>query len=80
MKELLDIIEAYRHSVEPMALATVVETAGSSYRRPGAKMLIFENGRTVGCLSGGCLDEDAVMHAQRVIERQKPVLIEYRPG
>jgi xanthine dehydrogenase accessory factor len=40
------------------ALATVVRIAGSAYRRPGAKLLVEEDGRTLGSISGGCLEGD----------------------
>jgi xanthine dehydrogenase accessory factor len=42
MKELTGIIETRRiHRDKTLALATVVQTEGSSYRRPGARMLIL---------------------------------------
>jgi xanthine dehydrogenase accessory factor len=40
------------------ALATVVSISGSAYRRPGAKFLIEEDGKTLGSVSGGCLEAD----------------------
>ena len=40
------------------ALATVVAVDGSSYRRPGARMLVLDDGATVGGVSGGCLEAD----------------------
>jgi xanthine dehydrogenase accessory factor len=77
MKELLEIISAYKQSPTPMALATIVQTAGSSYRRAGARMLVTMKGRTIGCISGGCLDQDVVLHAQEVIRSGKSTLITY---
>ena len=47
-------------------LATVVATAGSTYRKPGARMLIMADGSYVGLLSGGCLEADLKLHAQEV--------------
>jgi xanthine dehydrogenase accessory factor len=52
----------------PLALATLVEVDGSSYRRPGAKLLIHADGSTVGNLTGGCLDQEIVEAAQAVYE------------
>jgi xanthine dehydrogenase accessory factor len=46
------------------ALATVVDIAGSSYRRPGAKFLVEDDGRTLGGVSGGCLEADVREIAQ----------------
>ena len=40
------------------ALATVVRIEGSAYRRPGAKLLVEEDGETLGSISGGCLEGD----------------------
>lgn len=44
----------------PFLLATVVRVSGSSYRRPGARMLVAGDRWLSGCVSGGCL-EGAVM-------------------
>ncbi|EJF07902.1 XdhC family protein, partial [Pontibacter sp. BAB1700] len=62
MKELQDIVEAYelaRQEGKQAALATVVQVQGSSYRRPGARMLVTEDGQLTGAISGGCLEGDA---------------------
>jgi xanthine dehydrogenase accessory factor len=47
-------------------LATVVATAGSTYRKPGARMLIMADGSCAGLLSGGCLEADLNIHAREV--------------
>lgn len=70
MKELNDIILAYDKAVlgnKQTALATVVKVEGSSYRRPGARMLVTENGEITGAISGGCLEGDALRKAQMAI-------------
>ena len=61
----------------PAVLATVVNTAGSTYRKPGARMLILPEGRYVGLLSGGCLEGDLAEHAARVLAEGRPRAIEY---
>jgi xanthine dehydrogenase accessory factor len=58
-------------------LATVVATAGSTYRKPGARMLIMADGSYVGLLSGGCLEADLKLHAQEVLVSGVPRAIEY---
>jgi xanthine dehydrogenase accessory factor len=58
-------------------LATVVVTAGSTYRKPGARMLIMADGSYLGLLSGGCLESDLKIHAQQVLESGVPRAIEY---
>ncbi len=58
-------------------LATVVATAGSTYRKPGARMLIMADGSHVGLLSGGCLEADLNIHAQGVLGSGIPRAVEY---
>ncbi len=56
------------------ALATVVSVRGSAYRHEGAKLLVREDGSTVGNVSGGCLERDVIEVAHRVIASQQPEL------
>jgi xanthine dehydrogenase accessory factor len=58
-------------------LATVVATAGSTYRKPGARMLIMPDGSYLGLLSGGCLEADLKLHAQEVLDSGVPRAVEY---
>jgi xanthine/CO dehydrogenase XdhC/CoxF family maturation factor len=51
----------------PYGLATVVATEGSSYRRPGARMLLDLKRNRTGAISGGCLEEDMVAHLDGVM-------------
>jgi xanthine dehydrogenase accessory factor len=68
MKELLEIIRARQaQPALPFALATVVYVDGSSYRKPGARMLIGMHGRVAGSVSGGCLERDVITRARAVI-------------
>ncbi len=62
------------------ALATVVHIAGSSYRRPGAKFLVEDDGRTLGGVSGGCLEADVRETAQQVIASGVPAASPLRHG
>ena len=52
---------------ETAALATLVNVAGSSYRRPGARLLCLADGRRIGSISGGCLEDDVIVHARTVL-------------
>jgi xanthine/CO dehydrogenase XdhC/CoxF family maturation factor len=61
----------------PLALATVVATEGSVYRRAGARMLIEPGGEAVGSVSGGCLEADLQERAQRFATDARPQVIEY---
>jgi xanthine/CO dehydrogenase XdhC/CoxF family maturation factor len=62
------------------ALATVVHTSGSAYRRPGAKFLIEESGDTLGSVSGGCLEADVREVAKSVLATGRPSLRRYSTG
>jgi xanthine/CO dehydrogenase XdhC/CoxF family maturation factor len=48
---------------EDYVLATVVSVEGSSYRKPGARMLITKSGRRAGTISGGCLEAELTSKA-----------------
>ena len=58
-------------------LATLVKVEGSSYRRPGARMLLMPDGRRVGSISGGCLEDDVIAHARQVFATGRPVEVTY---
>lgn len=62
---------------EPLVLATIVGTKGSTYKKPGAMMLVTGDGVPAGLLSGGCLEDDIAAHARRVLADGKARLIEY---
>lgn len=80
MKEIREILHSYQQAVKDgkkTALATVVKVEGSSYRRPGARMLITEDGQLTGAISGGCLEGDALRKALSAIVQQKNKLVTY---
>lgn len=58
-------------------LATIVSVSGSSYRRPGARLLTREDGVVVGCISGGCLERDVVQKSRLAILEDRPRLLQY---
>ena len=59
------------------ALATVVHVEGSSYRRPGARMLITEEGSLTGAISGGCLEGDALRKTMLALSQNRTILVTY---
>ena len=80
MRALHEIISAYELAVakgKRTALATVVHVEGSSYRRPGARMLVDDEGNITGAISGGCLEGDALKKALLVIAKQEAKLVTY---
>ncbi len=80
MKEIISIINAYNQidlTATKAALATVVGVQGSSYRRTGARMLVLDNGVSLGGISGGCLEGDALRRSQIAIFKNKPSIVTY---
>jgi xanthine/CO dehydrogenase XdhC/CoxF family maturation factor len=80
MKELNDIVLAYDEAIlqnKKMALATVVRVDGSSYRRPGARMLVSDDCKITGAISGGCLEGDAMEKALFAMATGENKLITY---
>jgi xanthine dehydrogenase accessory factor len=80
MNEVRDLVNAFDIACEldqRCAISTIVEVNGSSYRRPGARMLICETGDTTGSISAGCLESDVIEHAKQVIVSGIPKLVEY---
>ncbi len=80
MKEINEILKAYseaKKAGKKTALATVVKVEGSSYRQPGARMLVTEDGNLTGAISGGCLEGDALRKALLAIHQQQNKLITY---
>jgi xanthine dehydrogenase accessory factor len=58
-------------------LATIYNTHGPCYRKPGAMMLFSSQGHQLGMLSGGCLESDIGVNARKVIQTGKPMLVCY---
>lgn len=80
LKEIRDILAAHKLAKVSglrSALATVVHVEGSSYRRPGARMLVTEDGKLTGAISGGCLEGDALRKALLAINQGENKLVSY---
>jgi xanthine/CO dehydrogenase XdhC/CoxF family maturation factor len=71
------LLARLRQITGPAALATIVSTMGSTYRKAGARMLIESDGRITGLLSGGCLEADLAERAQKVLATNTPAIVEY---
>lgn len=72
-----EVLAAAREALDserPTALATVVDVRGSAYRRPGAKMVIPEDGGGIGSVTAGCLEEDVRSLAADVLASDEPRL------
>jgi xanthine dehydrogenase accessory factor len=74
--QILDLWSSIAAASEEAVLVTVVKTQGSSYRLPGARLLLTEHGQRVGSISGGCLEDDVVKKAWWLTEKG-PVVRRY---
>ena len=62
----------------PLALATLFDVEGSSYRQPGARLLVDAEGRVLaGAISGGCLEGDVAARAAAVCESGCAIVLRY---
>ncbi|MCU0419001.1 MAG: XdhC family protein [Cyclobacteriaceae bacterium] len=80
MKDVNTLVNEYRKmdwQQRKGAIATVVNVHGSSYRSPGARMLILDDGKWVGSISGGCLEGDALRKARQVMVEKKSMTVTY---
>jgi xanthine/CO dehydrogenase XdhC/CoxF family maturation factor len=77
LSDLLDAAGALAARGEPMALATVVATRGSTYRRAGARLLIPVEGEPIGNISGGCLEGDVARIGREVMASGAPRTVEF---
>jgi xanthine/CO dehydrogenase XdhC/CoxF family maturation factor len=68
-EHILNLWQALKTPTEQAILATVVKTLGSSYRRPGARLLLTATGHRAGSVSGGCLEEDLIRKAFWLTEK-----------
>ena len=77
LKELIETGIIWQKKGVKSVLATVVALVGSSYRRPGVRMLLSENGKWIGAVSGGCVEKEVYRQSQSVFKTQIPKLMSY---
>jgi xanthine/CO dehydrogenase XdhC/CoxF family maturation factor len=75
-RKIVDAAAGLRAEKTPFLVATVVRVLGSSYRRPGARLIATEERRVAGSISGGCLERDLVRTGWWRT-RQGPVVVRY---
>ena len=73
---LLDFYRKHRDE-ESLVLATIIATEGSTYRKPGAMMLVSREGEFEGMISGGCLEGDLLHHAAKVFDSGEAAFVTY---
>ncbi len=74
MREVLTELKTWTESKEEIALATVVDTWGSSPRPLGSKMVVTRSGKMAGSVSNGCIEGAVFDEAQKVLKAAKPTL------
>ena len=60
-----------------VAIATVIETWGSAPRPSGSLLIVDEEGRFEGSVSGGCVEGDVILAAQEAIESGNPQMLKF---
>src|SRR5947207_1421746 len=81
MAELFDHIDELRRSARKVAVATLVNTRGTTPRKEGAKMLVGEGGAVLGSVTiGGCVDAQVIEQSEDVLGTMRPRLIEMNLG
>jgi len=81
MSELFEHIEQLRRSSGRVAVATLVNTRGTTPRKEGARMVVDEHGRVLGSVTiGGCVDAQVIEESGDVLGAMKPRLLEMNLG
>ena len=77
IKLLFQTLKEWQVQGRKAVLVTVVALEGSSYRRPGVRMVINEQGDSVGAVSGGCVEKEIERQSQSVFQTGKAKIITY---
>ena len=77
MREVMDEVREWTAAGDRVAVATVVETWGSSPRPLGSKMVVSASGRMAGSVSNGCIEGAVFEEAQKVLQAGRGRLVPY---
>ena len=77
IKQLFHTLKTWQESGKKAVFISVVALQGSSYRKPGVRMIISEDGESVGAVSGGCVEKEIERQAQSVFRSGKAKVITY---
>ncbi|HEV8441425.1 MAG TPA: XdhC/CoxI family protein [Methylomirabilota bacterium] len=81
MSELFEHIDKLKRDEAKVAVATLVNTRGTTPRKEGAKMVVGEGGRILGSVTiGGCVDAQVIEESANVLGRNAPTLLELNLG
>jgi xanthine dehydrogenase accessory factor len=75
LEEILREAKARAEDGERLAMATIVRTRGSTPRKVGARMVVFEDGLFMGTVGGGCGESDVLHATMDVMDSGKPMLL-----
>ncbi len=78
MKSIYQEISNIENTNKPAALCIVISTQGSSPRKAGSKMIVFEDGSIIGTIGGGSIENEVIEEAQKVIKLKTPFSREYK--
>ena len=76
-EDLLQVAADWKRAGREVALATVTATWGSSTRQPGSQLVVDQEGRMLGSISGGCVEGAVVREAIEVMADGKPRLLDF---
>ncbi len=77
IKQLFQLAESWQKVDKKIVLVTVVALEGSSYRRPGVRMLLNDAGEVSGAVSGGCIEKEIHRQAKSVFQTGKAKVMIY---
>src|SRR3981081_2946752 len=79
LSQLLAFRDRQQAANVPLLLVTIVRTAGSTYRKPGARLLLTSDGQHEGTISGGCLEADLLETSWNRLESNgnRPTMMRY---
>ena len=76
-EDILGLASAWRSQGEEVAIATVVETWGSSPRPAGSRLAVTRSGRIAGSVSGGCIEGAVADAARTTMDSGAPQLLDF---
>ncbi len=77
IKQLFETLKTWQLAGKKAVFVSVVTLEGSSYRKPGVRMIISEDGESVGAVSGGCVEKEIERQAQSVFNTGKAKIMAY---
>lgn len=77
LHQLLKTYLSYHERDQKVVLVTLVSLSGSSYRKPGVRMMITQSGEMIGAVSGGCVEKEIKLQAQEVFQTHQPKMMTY---